>query len=179
MKTSIHVTNKLLKTVKKHVPAVNDNELSFLGKWNATVFYVDRKKCLLFTNKITAYNLIIPDFRTSELTAIKEIFIGTFYEQTNFDGIEVEYIRVSQLVGELEFLRTDNDKRTTGFQNQRLYELDYWKSQYDLLDDPVVKDLTNRMNKTPIYYNGKKMSDLSTPIVELTSILSNGKNGVQ
>jgi hypothetical protein len=50
MQTAIHTTKKLEKLIRKFMAAEPPLQQSPLGKWNATVFYVDRKKCWLLMN---------------------------------------------------------------------------------------------------------------------------------
>ncbi len=49
MGTKIHISNKLEKLISKQIELTNDSIDSNenLGKWNATLFYSDRKKYLL------------------------------------------------------------------------------------------------------------------------------------
>lgn len=52
-RTKIHTTKKLEKLIQKYITTEEDIEQGPLGKWKATVFYVNRKKCWLFTNALT------------------------------------------------------------------------------------------------------------------------------
>jgi len=123
-KTKIHTTKKLEKLVKKLITTDKKIDCGILGKWNATVFYVDRKKCWLITNGLTKYNVILTDIKSSDLSKIEQIFIDALFGQLTFDGIITDFENLNLIIGELDFLPTDNDRSTTGFQNQRLYELD-------------------------------------------------------
>lgn len=173
MRTKIHTTKKLEKLVKKLITTDQNNESGILGKWNATVFYVDRKKCWLITNGLTKYNIILTDIKSADLTNINEIFKNALFGQFVYDGIITDFDKLSANIGELEFLPTDNDRSTTGFQNQRLYELDWWKYEYGTLENMPIKDLTNRMNKSPIHIGkSKKMSDFTDSITEIKKILT-------
>lgn len=171
-RTIIHTTNKLEKQVKKLIQTDKVTDSGILGKWNATVFHVNRKKCWLLTNGLTKYNLILPDIKAADLKDIETIFKNDLYEQLIYDGIIVDFEQVGDLIGKLDFRPTDNDRSTTGFQNQRLYELDWWKNEFASLENMPIKDLTNRMNKGPIHIGqGRKMSDYTDAIVEMRKLL--------
>ena len=175
MRTKIHTTKKLEKLVKKliksELPEKEENN-SELGKWNATVFYVDRKKCWLLTNKPTKYNLILSDIKASDLNQIDDIFKNALHGQLLYDGIVTELEKLDRTIGKLDFRPTDNDRSTTGFQNQRLYELEWWKYDYGNLENMPLKDLTNRMNTGPIHIGkGRKMSDYTNSIKEMKKLL--------
>lgn len=64
----------------------------------------------------------------------------------------------SMSIGKVEFLPTDNDRKVTGHQNQRLLELDYWKYQYRELPALPWRELTNRMNQGPVKMSKKDYS---------------------
>ncbi len=171
-RTKIHTTKKLEKLVKKHITTDQNSDCGILGKWNATVFYIDRKKCWLLTNGLTKYNVILTDIKSSDLTKIEEIFKNSFHGQLVYDGIIINYEHLSSLIGKLDFLSTDNDRSTTGFQNQRLYELEWWKSDFETLEGMPIKDLTNRMNTGPIHIGKeRKMSDYTDSIQEMKKLL--------
>jgi len=78
-KTKIHVTKKLEKLIKKRMGTDQNSDCGILGKWNATVFYIDRKKCWLVTNGLTKYNVILTDIKASYLLYISIIKMNKIY----------------------------------------------------------------------------------------------------
>lgn len=162
MQTQIYTTKKLEKFVKKLVKKEGERNSSILGDWNASVFYIDRKKCLIFTNKKTKYNVILPDVKAADLINLDELFKNTFYSQLVYDGIRSSFDYIASLTGKLVFRPTDNDRSTTGFQNQRLSNFDYWKVQYGSLENMPMKELTGRINNYPIHIGESKKMEEST-----------------
>ncbi|WP_108869518.1 DUF6933 domain-containing protein [Aquimarina aquimarini] len=172
-RTKIHTTKKLQKLIKKFISINKNEQCGKLGKWNATIFYVDRKKCWLLTNGLTKYNVILTDIKAIDLKNIESIFKNAFYTQLMYDGIITEFENIESIIGNIDFLPTDNDRSTTGFQNQRLYELDLWKYSYGKLENMPINDLTNRMNTSPIHIGkGQKMSDYTNSIREIKKIMT-------
>ncbi len=172
MRTRIHTSKKLEKLVKKLIQTDQNEECGILGKWNATVFYVDRKKCWLVSNARTQYNVVLSDIKTADLDKIEGIFKNTLYGQLVYDGIIMDFDHLSTIIGGLNFLPTDNDRKTTGFQNHRLQDLDWWKHEFGSLENMPIKDLTNRINKCPIHIGkSQKMSDYTDPIEEIKKLL--------
>ena len=158
--------------VKKLISTDQNTDSGILGKWNATVFYVDRKKCWLLTNGLTKYNVILTDIKAADLKNIESIFKESFYGQLIYDGIITDFKKVDSIIGQLDFLPTDNDRKTTGFQNQRLQELNWWAYEFEGLENMPIKDLTNRMNDAPIHIGkGRKMSDYTDSIREMKKII--------
>ena len=173
IRTKIHTTKKLEKLVKKLITTDQNAACGILGKWNATVFYVDRKKCWLITNGLTKYNVILTDIKSSDLSKIEQIFKDALFGQLIYDGIIMDFENLNSIIGGLDFFPTDNDRSTTGFQNQRLEELDWWKNEFKSLENMPIKDLSNRMNTSPIHIGkGSKMSDYTDSIEEMKKILS-------
>ncbi|TKD57936.1 hypothetical protein [Flavobacterium sp. ASW18X] len=172
-RTRIHTTKKLEKLVKKLISNNHDAEDRILGKWKATVFYVNRKKCWLITNALTKYNVVLTDIKASDLKDIETIFKEAFYGQLIYDGIIIEFENLNTLVGEIGIYSTDNDRSTTGFQNHNLVSLEWWKYEFGPLENMPIKDLTNRLNTTVIHIGeGKKMADYTNPIREMKKILN-------
>lgn len=170
--TRIHLTKKLEKTIRKLVTADLHANQSKTGKWNATIFYVNRKKCWLLTNGISRYNVILIDIKASNLSRIAQIFMDTLYTQLVYDGVIVNFEELERVIGELDFFSTDNDRSMTAFQNQRLYELDWWKHDVKRLEDMPVRDLANRMNTSAIFTGkSKKITDLTDAITEMKKLL--------
>ncbi len=173
IRTPIYTTKKLEKLVKKLIQTKPYGKSGMLGKWNATLFYIDRKKCWLITNATTQYMVILTDIKAADLKNIEEIFKNTLYTQLIYDGVLVEFDDLNALIGGLDFLPTDNDKKTTGFQNHRLQDLDWWKYEFGSLDNMPIKDLTNRMNSSPVHIGeGSKISDFTDSITEMKKLLT-------
>lgn len=174
MTTPIHTTKKLEKLIRKIVqPKLSEDELSIFGKWNATVFYVDRKKCWLFSNARTQYVVILTNVKASELGKIESLFKNAFYSQLVYDGIINDFENIDTLLGTIEFLPTDNDKRTTGFQNQRIQDLKLWQYQFGKLEDMPMKELCSRMNQMPIHLGPeRRTSDYTTATKAMNILLS-------
>ncbi|WP_405246806.1 DUF6933 domain-containing protein [Cellulophaga sp. Asnod2-G02] len=173
MRTPIHTSKKLEKLVKKLIQTDLSEQCGILGKWNATVFHMDRKKCWLISNAKTQYLVILTNIKMADLKNIEEIFKNAFYGQLIYDGIITDFENVSLKIGGLDFLPTDNDRKTTGFQNHRLQDLDWWKYEFGSLENMPIKDLTNRMNTTPIHIGkGRKISDYTNSIKEMKKLLA-------
>jgi len=137
------------------------------------VFYVDRKKCWLFTNGLTKYNVILTDIKTSDFNKVEQIFKDALFGQLIYDGIITDLGNVDSIIGGLDFLPTDNDRSTTGFQNHNLESLDWWKYEFGNLENMPIKDLTNRLNTSPIHIGkGRKISDYTNSIDEMKKVLN-------
>ncbi|MCZ4318939.1 hypothetical protein O4H26_08055 [Aequorivita viscosa] len=174
MRTPIYTSKKLEKLIKKLIQSDSNDTPGILGKWNATVFYVAQKKCWLISNAKSQYSVILTDIKAADLKNIEQIFKNAFYSQLIYDGILVKYDALSAQIGKLDFYRTDNDRRTTGFQNQRLLTFDYWIYEFGSLENMPIKELASRLNSELIHVGkDRKMSDYTTSIEEIKKVLTN------
>jgi hypothetical protein len=172
-RTKIHTTKKLEKLVKKLITTESKSESGILGKWNATIFYVSRKKCWLISNGITKYNVLLIDIKTADFSNIEQIFKEALFGQLVYDGIIIDFEKLNSIIGKLDFLPTDNDRSTTGFQNQRLEQMEWWKYDLGSLENMPIKDLANRMNSVSIHIGkSKRMSDFTNSIKEMKKVLA-------
>lgn len=174
MKTPIHTSKKLEKLIKKYISKseCDQLEIGILGKWHANVFFVDRKKCWLVTNALTRYSVILANVSAADLNNIVEIFKNNLYSQIIYDGIFSDYQSLNQLLGDIEFFPTDNDRRTIGVQNSHFEELEFRKYEYGALENMPVKKITHNLNTMP-YYRGKpNASNISDPISEMKKLMT-------
>lgn len=149
MSTPIHISKKLKKLLSKHIgKSITDSNL-YLGKWNANIFYVDRKKCWLITNSETKFSIIIPNLKSSDLKNLTEIFIENFYSQLIYEGIWIDFKQIKHWIGSVELLPTDNDRKTIGTQNNILESLKYWKYEFRTFENMPFRELTMRINSSP------------------------------
>ena len=173
MRTPIYTSKKLEKTIKKIIQPDKISETGILGKWNATIFYIERKKCWLISNAKTQYSLILPDIKSTDLNTIEKIFINSLYEQLKNDGIYIEFDKLSELIGVIEFYPTDNDRKTAGFQNHKLANLECWKIDYGKYENMPFIDLASGLNSIPIHLGtNKKIDNFTKSTIEMKRILT-------
>lgn len=173
MVTPIYTSKKLEKFTKKlmNIDEPGEEELSELGKWNANIFYVQRKKCWLLTNAKTRYSVILTDVTSADIKNIDAIFKDTLYSQLIYDGIFTDYKTMENLLGDLRFFPTDNDRRTIGFQNVHFGALEYRKYEYPSLADWPVRQYNGNLNNYPFHWGKVRMDETTDPVTEMKSIL--------
>ena len=147
--TQIYTTRKLEKTITKSIVEKSETENKILGEWNATIFYVDRKKCWLIVNKLTKYLLILSDIKTPELKNITQIFTETFHSQLENDGIEIDYETLSGIIGEIKLCETNNDRSANGSLNNCMYSIDDWIIDYGNFENLPFRKINSGLNSSP------------------------------
>jgi len=169
IKTNIHTTRKLEKLAKKLISKDCQGEASALGKWNANLFYLERKKYWLVSNGLTRYNVVLADIKAADHVNIDNIFLKTLYEQLVYDGVSIDLEKLAAFIGGLCFLPTDNDRVVAGLQNQRLFELSVWMSYHDEHNTFFINESVNKMNDSPIQFG--KGNGFTDSIAAMRSIL--------
>ncbi len=149
MITPIHISRKLEKIASKYFGTPRTEPNLFLGKWNATVFYVERKKCWLITNSETKFSIIIPDLKSSDIKNFSQIFVENLYSQLIYESILIDFKQLKNWIGKVEILPTDNDRKTIGTQNFILESLKYWKYEFRTFENMPFRELTMRLNSSP------------------------------
>jgi hypothetical protein len=122
--TRVYCTTKLkdfIGDVDEKLPEdYNDIKLS---DWNAHLFYIDKRKCMVFVNILTYYVVFIADIVKKDLKNIDEIFLNRLKEQLHrdrfFDDLKIENLLTD---GEkISFIKTNNNKKVIGRINDYVY----------------------------------------------------------
>lgn len=94
-----------------------------LSDWNAHLFYVDKRKYLVFVNILTYFVVFIADIVKKDLKNIDEIFLNRLKEQLHqdpfFDDLNIENLLTDG--NKINFLKTNNNKKAIGRINDYVY----------------------------------------------------------
>lgn len=170
MSTAIHVSKKLEKMIKKYLtPSGSTESTGILGKWNATVFFTNRRKNWLLYNPKTHYTLILENLTAKDLTKIREVIAEEFQLQLMVDDIYVTDAQVHWLLDEINFFPTDADRSATAHINQLLYIIEFHQ-------DPVyyksLAELNFDLNDRIFSLDGSsKFTRLTKPKEQMRKIL--------
>jgi len=150
MNTRINISRKLEKVVPKDLIKKSYIGLTNpFGKWTATIFYVSHKKCLMLTSSVAKYSVILDRITRADFGDFSNIFTKIFYDQLLADGIEIDYQKLHEFVGEVELLETDNDRSIIGIQNSIMYYIEDWKYEFGHIDNWSFREINKRINGIP------------------------------
>ena len=148
--SNIFISKKLETVVPSTlIQLKSDLNNSYIGKWNATLFYVSRKKCVLLTNSTARYTLILPGLLKNDFKNITEILTEKLTKQLEKDGILITKIALERMIGKVSLLKTDNDKKIIGIQNYILGYLDDWKYEFGDFSNWDFYEIGSRINGIP------------------------------
>lgn len=125
---------------------LNDN---LLGKWNATIFYVSRKKCVLLTNSTARYTVILSGLVKNDFKNITDILIERLTKQFEKDEIIINQMALEKMIGKVFLLKTDNDRKIIGTQNYILGYIDDWKYEFGDYANWDFFEIGRRINGIP------------------------------
>lgn len=172
LQTPVFLSASLQRYAQKLVTTLPPTEIGLLGNWNATVFNVNRKKCWLFTNAKSSFSVILTDVRSADIGNIQELFLKALNDQLEYEVIPFYAQNLRNQLGVLTFHRTNNDRRTIGFQNTRIQTLSFWKNQHPELENRHMIEFACRLNNTPIFLGTSRASkDSTTPSNEIRELL--------
>jgi len=134
-----------------------DNKM--FSEWYANLIYIERKKCILFTDSKTLYSLLLLDIKKADIINIDEIFYKQLYRSLLQIGIKEDLIkRIIPQPLKMIFSKTQN-KSILGSMNDYAYQYKYIilaKGGIGYID---IDDIIQNINETPmglIGYNSAK-----------------------
>ncbi|CAN5535792.1 hypothetical protein BH10BAC5_BH10BAC5_05480 [soil metagenome] len=151
----------LLKTNKSET--IESNE-----KWNGHLFYIDKRKCLIFIHKQTLYSVVVIDILKKDLDNFNKFFTDNFIKQLYIDNIlniDNEE-KIKEIYNRINLRTTDNDRRVTGFLNDGVFRMK--SCIYDLGKSYIRNYRYNNLNITPM---GSKK--IIYPIEEMRKLILN------
>lgn len=170
MSTPIFTTKKLEKLIQKYIKSKEQaGDPGILGKWNATVFYINRRKNWLLFNPRTHYSVILENITAKDLPNMQEKFREEFQLQLLVDGIDITQKQVDWLVEDVSLHSTDADRSALGYINEILYTIDCYQ------DPEYYKSLAEinvYLNNSIFSLDGSsKYTRLTKPKEEMEKIL--------
>jgi hypothetical protein len=140
-----------------HVP-------SPFGDWNGHLFYINRKKHLIFVNNKTYYTVLIADVTKKDLSNFQQLFIERFIGQLIFDKVikPADSLILLQKNLPVHFASTNNDQKSLGIiRNQILAYSETDGIPYHM--DKTIAERNHFLNDAPTSA-GQKSWKYSFPI---------------
>jgi hypothetical protein len=115
--TRVYCTKKLkdfIVNVDETLP--NDYNDIKTSDWNAHLFFIDKRKCIVFVNILTYYSVFVTDIVKKDLKYIDEVFKKRLEEQLHYDKV-VDDLGNARFLTEglkISFIKTNNNKKVIG-----------------------------------------------------------------
>ena len=171
----IYCTQKF-ETVVGKSRIVKSDKSSPLGNWNANVFMVNRKNCVILMNDVSYYSVILIDFKKIDLMNFHEVFAERFLKQLENDEISFPSKFTDKITKELQpvFLTTNNNRKVLGaIQDATLDMKRYITEDYsDNIDYIDVDELNSNINEKILSVLGKKKRGYGYPNDAMQELLN-------
>jgi hypothetical protein len=173
--TNIFCTKKLEKLVGKKLIASQPVSDELLGNWNANLFPMNGRKCLIVMNDVTFYCLIFLDILKKDILNFHELFYQRLIEQLDYDQVNfsVEFAPKLMTSCEPNFLRTNNNRKVLGTMNEFVYELEYHfqMDYYGNFAQTNIVELNHRLTDNLVGALKQGQSNFGRPIEEMKELL--------
>jgi len=124
---TIYASTKLATLIGKSrlLPKDKVQASNSLIDWNAQLFSIDRRKCIIITNKQTLYSFVRLDILKKDLNDLNQFFLSSLLDQFKTDGLynDKEENYWLDNFSKIVFTTTDNDKKVIGSMNDMIYQL--------------------------------------------------------
>jgi hypothetical protein len=174
--TRVYCTKKLkdfIGDVDETLPA-DFNDLKY-SDWNAHLFFVDKRKCIVFVNILTYYSVFIADIIKKDLKTMDEVFLKRLNEQLHHDGLAVKVHENISLLTEgakIRFIKTNNNKKVLGRINDFVYMFKVHVAyKYGHLSATNVVYENGLINTTPTGKYTDKRKKRTSPVENVKAIM--------
>ena len=167
-------TSKVLKKLKITKPQISDQTASVaFEEWYVNLFYLNRHKCLMFTNAGALFSFVVVDVSRKDIQNLqellrKELSRALFYEEFTAGQIQ-EILKRSEKITIAKTI----SRSVLASMNQMTFEYGFISEKYQHLGDEGTiaanRDL-NRMLRGAI---GKSRYDYGIPVERFKEMIAN------
>ncbi|HEX9917239.1 MAG TPA: hypothetical protein VGB16_05835 [candidate division Zixibacteria bacterium] len=144
----------------------NTSEESELGEWYTNLFFVERKKCVIFTNARTLFTFIWFDVDRSEIRNLGKLFrigFGKALLDEDFDGALIQHL-VNEC-RDIRFAKTQ-DRSVLGVMVDHVKNTKWMVIRDGGLEKSDFSEIIKQLNRTPLL-----TKDFTYSIEELGKVL--------
>ena len=152
----IRCTMKLLKEmgIKPGKETLPKDCTSFLGDWFAHVFFLNRKKNVMFINQKTSYCVAVFDIKREHLKNLGAMFLCEVERSLKNAGYSEDEINMAMAGTDKISYDKTNDSRTLGIMNDQIKTVKYYTIYESNLEFRTQKQWERFLNDTPINCKG-------------------------
>lgn len=171
------ITKKLSDQLKIKKLDNIDNYSPTISMWHVGFKYINRRKCILFTNDLTLYSFFLYGVKKKELENLEQFFIEKLIE--NLESEEFKKNEIDTIINEkvnVNFIKTNN-RSVLGSMNDFFRFIPYYieerADEYIEYDEQhnLIK-LNKKLNRTPMQCSKNGFF----PIEKMKEIIRNEEN---
>lgn len=121
-------------------------------KWNAQLFFLNRRKCIIFMHKKTLYLFVIFDILKKDLLDFSTFFIQNLIQQLKSDNLlNPNFMKyLDEKYQKIQIESTDNDKKVIGSINDCIYRIEIYTKLNHGLEGLNPINISTRLNEAPM-----------------------------
>ncbi|NQT72284.1 MAG: hypothetical protein HQ553_05875 [Chloroflexi bacterium] len=150
----IRCTKKLLNELKIK-PTEDIGRSENIGNWHANLLWIDRRKCVLFTNDKTLYSFFVPAMKKPQFDNFHETFRLYLFKTVTNENLPLKQMEYLQDANKEIRIGKTNNRSVVGSMNELAVHVKY--SVYDMggLAAASLTELNYKLNRIPmgaVYY---------------------------
>ena len=140
-----------------------------LHDWNAMLFYMNKRKCLLFMQKQTLYTFLALDIVKKDLVDFSKFFRQHFTDQLLADQLINPQATnlLDSIYDPIHLMSTDNDRRIIGSMNDCIFRIRFYDSRKGDTFTLSPTYIGHQLNRIPM-----KSIDYSYPVEKMKQHLT-------
>ncbi|MCG2711578.1 MAG: hypothetical protein L6416_04560 [Candidatus Omnitrophica bacterium] len=165
----IRCTAKLLKEmgITKNDLVEKTSSESALDEWYAHLFFLARRKCVLFAHAKTYYGFVAYDVKREDIRKLDEVFRKNFGYRLYEDGFSPEAIKKANTVSDTVVYSRTIDRHVLSTMNQMIYEFGACLDRHGFITSQTLKKSSDFLPRTP----HKQGRDYIIPLEEMWPLL--------
>ncbi len=150
--TQLRLTKKLQTQMGLRKVDLSDvaEESSLLGAWYANVFYLDRRKVVMFINEKSLFQVFYYGMKKKEFLSLDQVFVRGVTSALESEGFQEQEISI--VLKEMETIQftATNSPKTLGHLKEAIYMCEtYIPECWDGLGQNII---TKKLNRVPKKY---------------------------
>jgi hypothetical protein len=160
---TLRCTHRLLRELRIRPQELRPLEASdgLLRDWHASLFFFDRRKCLLFTDTATLFSFVLPGVVRDDLRDIEAIFWPGLGGNLMLSGVDPMAAAIPK-PGVPVRLATTNNRSVRGSMNEMIYRVTWRMADCGGVQGADPLELYRMLNECPM-----SSLDYAYPIEEL------------
>lgn len=168
----LRCTAKLLKEIgiTKADIAKIESHSSLLGDWYAHLFFLARRKCVIFAHAKTYYAFVTYDVKRQDIRRLDEIFRTNLGRRLFEDGFSPSAIKKALGTVNKVTYGCATDRHVLSTMNQMIYEFGACLDTHGFVTAETLKKSADLLPRTP-HKQGRDWRDYIIPLEEIWSLL--------
>ena len=145
----------------------NVSQGSAIGEWYAHLFFLARRKCVMFTHAKTYYAFVAYDIKRHDIRRLDEVFRVNLGRRLYEDGFSPDAIKKALATTDTVTYGRAADRHVLSTMNQMIYEFGACLDKYGFVTPQTLKKSADFLPRTP----HKQGCDYIIPLEEMWPFL--------